>query len=98
MLNTGQCKYSPIICDFFARVFVAAHNSSRRDSYKSIMQLICLDFCEWMYRGKLTVVDVGLTGKYEIKAKDEIKQDLDAKLTTLRDAKISPAKEKQRRK
>ena len=40
------------------------------------MQIICTDFCGWMYRYKMTVVDVGLNGKYEIKNKEEIREEL----------------------
>jgi hypothetical protein len=40
--------------------------------YRSIIELICSDFCYWMYGNKLTAVKVGMKKKYELVRKDMI--------------------------
>jgi hypothetical protein len=49
---------APIIADFFLRFYVPFE---RKDAdFLSAMEYICLDFCQWMFEHKLTIVEISL--------------------------------------
>lgn len=52
-----------------------ASTNSNDNYYVNMMELICTDFCGWMYRHKYTVVEVGLNKKYEVIKKDCVFRD-----------------------
>jgi hypothetical protein len=60
---------APIICDFFLRYYVPCEKKDT--DFLAVMELLSLDFCQWMYLNKLTIVEVTLK-----KTEHQIKRNL----------------------
>lgn len=56
---------APIICDFFIRFYVPKEIKDKREI--NVYELITHDFCEWMRIHALTVVQVTMGNKYELR-------------------------------
>jgi hypothetical protein len=61
---------APIICDFFIRFYVPHINHDF--DFQSVMELICCDFCHWMFANKLTIVETSMNHSYEISRRNLI--------------------------
>lgn len=55
----------PIVCDFFLRYYVPYEKKDQ--DFQNAMELICYDFCQWMYLHKLTIVEVSMKKDFQIK-------------------------------
>lgn len=60
----------PIICDFFLRFYVPYENKDI--DFQSVMELLCYDFCQWMYFHKFTIVQISMKKDYVISRKNLI--------------------------